>query len=195
MSTTSFESDINTLEQLDKSHLQIWTGSHSLADLFGDSDTSLIASLKKKIKIRDSEKSNIWNTAHSRNICSIERENDAEFVISTKYMRKDGYPLVNVMNECPRAYYIGYMVRKGWPFSGDFSRIITRFKEAGLTYKWYYDIQNAIVNKINVQNRFGKDGPEAFTLGHLIFSFYLLAIGLTLSFLVLLVEVFVKKGK
>lgn len=195
MSTTSFETDINTLEQLDEAHLQIWTGSRSLADLFGETDTPLIESLKKKIKIREAEMSNMWITAHARNICSIEREADAEFIIRTKYMRKDGHPLLNVMNQCPRAFYIGYIVRKGWPFAGDFSRIITKFKEAGLTQKWYYDIQNAIVSKINVQKRLEKVGPEAFTLRHLIFSFYLLAIGLTLSFFVLLVEVFVKKGK
>lgn len=193
MSTTSFESDINTMNQLDDSKLQIWTGSRSLADLFGDTDTPIISSLKKKTKVRNAERSNMWLTAHGRNICSIERETDAEFIIRTKFMDDDGYPLLNVMNDCPRVYYIGYIVRRGWPFAGDFSRIITRFKEAGLTHKWYYDIQNAIVNKINIKNRHEAEGPKQFTLRHLTFSFYLLAIGLTLSFLVLLTEMLIIK--
>uniref|UniRef100_A0A336MYF5 CSON003021 protein n=1 Tax=Culicoides sonorensis TaxID=179676 RepID=A0A336MYF5_CULSO len=195
MSTTAFERDINTMEQLDRSHLQIWTGSRSLADLFGDSDTPVIESLKKKIKIRETLHSNIWITAHHRNVCSIERETDAEFIIGTKFMRDDGYPLLHVMQNCPRSYYIGYMVRKGWPFAGDFSRLITKFKEAGLTHKWYYDIQNAIVSQINVKNRFEKEGPEQFTLRHLIFSFYLLFIGLSFSVIVLCFEILFFKKK
>lgn len=195
MSTTSFDADINTFEQLDKSHLPIWTGSHSLADLFGEADTSLIKSLRHKMKIMNTAQSNIWITANSRNICSIERETDADFIIKTKFMRSDGYPLLHVMTECPRSFYIGYMVRKGWPFAADFSRMIISFKEAGLTFKWYNDLQNAIVSHINVHNRMGKVGPEAFTLKHLIFSFYLLAIGLILSTVVLVVEVFLKKRK
>lgn len=195
MSTTSFETDINTLEQLSKSHLPIVTGSQSLSDLFGEADTPLMKTLKKNVKIMQTAQSNIWLTANVRNSCSIERETDAEFIIRTKFMRNDGYPLLHVMKECPRSYYIGYMVRKGWPFAKDISRMIVNFREAGLTTKWYNDIQDAIVSHMNLQNRMASKGPEPFTLKHLVFSFYLLALGLTFSTIVLLFEVFVKKGK
>lgn len=74
------------------------------------------------------------------------------------------------------------------------SYIITKFREAGFTNKWYYDIQDAIVNNKR-KHQITSNEAKSFTLDNLIFSFYLLAIGLTISFLVLIFEFSCTKRK
>lgn len=78
--------------------------SSSLMDLFGDEPEGVIKELSRRLIFhRDPNvKSNNYVTAHFRNICSVDRESDATFLIRTQFLDDDGMPLINIMNQCPR---------------------------------------------------------------------------------------------
>lgn len=84
------------------------------------------------------------------------------------------------------------IVRKGWPFRGDFNWMISKLMESGFTEKWYNDIEFSITLKKQIEmvkEGLMDDGSATpFTISQLIASFYLLAIGLILSTVVLIGE-------
>lgn len=85
------------------------------------------------------------------------------------------------------------IVRNGWPFRSDFNRVINKLKDSGFVSKWYYDTQEAIrLHKTLKQVKGGQKlehGTEAFTISQLIFSFYLLGIGIFVASVVLFIEI------
>lgn len=153
----SFYKNIDTLHDLDESNLQISASSPSLRNLFGNSQTSssdVLKSLKKKYILDDGVESAIERTAIKRDICSVERYSDVNIIIQvqktssniniekfrfslirfyfqTKFLHRDGSPKLHVIKECPRHYFLTYIIRKGWPLLPRFNQVIDRLAEAG----------------------------------------------------------------
>lgn len=70
-------------------------------------------------------------TAYARKSFAIERRADLNVIINTNFVAPGGRPLVHVVEECPRDYYVAYMTRAGWPLLQTFNWRIQRFFEAG----------------------------------------------------------------
>lgn len=152
-STVSYYKNVDTLHDLDATGLPIVTSSASLRGLFGDEKdaTPVLKSLIKKLKIYEIDNP-IHKTAYKRDMCSIERYSDIHIIIKvgftafvikerikqcryllfqTTFQRPDGSAFVHVVEECPRHYFLAYIVKKGWPLLPRFNYILSKFSEAG----------------------------------------------------------------
>ncbi|XP_058116737.1 uncharacterized protein LOC131288540 [Anopheles ziemanni] len=195
-STKSYYKDINTLEMLDRSGFPIGTSSRSLLDIFGnDTSSALYRSLKGKLQIlNDSAR---HQAAFQRNICCIERRSDVHLIINTEYIRADGQPMLHVIEECPRVYSLAYIVRKGWPFAPLFNDAILRFVESGLCMKWYGDTEDALTLRSRLRQMRERQAEQTLrklTLIDMQTSFYIIVLGVAVSLVVFVFEVFVGKG-
>lgn len=131
-STVTYLKDINTLEQLDASGLPTIVGSRSIMDIYGTNGSTLIQSLASKMILRDNTNTtSLFMTANQRKSFSIERKADLNVMINTNFVDASGRPLVHVVQECPRDYYIAYLARTGWPLSATFNWLLLKFFEAG----------------------------------------------------------------
>uniref|UniRef100_A0A8W7PCU9 Ionotropic glutamate receptor C-terminal domain-containing protein n=1 Tax=Anopheles coluzzii TaxID=1518534 RepID=A0A8W7PCU9_ANOCL len=195
-STKSYYKDLNTLAALDKSELPIATSSRSLLDIFGnDSLSPLYQSLKGKLQILN--ESARHRAAFQRDVCCIERHSDVHLIINTEYIRPNGQPMLHVVDECPRVYSLAYIVRKGWPFAPLFNAAIYRFVESGLCMKWYEDTETALILQKRIrQLREQEEEPalRKLTMIDMQTSFYIMGLGMLLSFSVFIVETFVGRG-
>lgn len=50
----------------------------------------------------------------------------------TKYLNKDGSPKLHVIKDCPRHYFLTYIVYRDWPMLYRFNKILHHLAEAGL---------------------------------------------------------------
>lgn len=176
----------------------------------GENQSSSIEALKDNFYVYDYNMSLISMTAYYRNVSCIERDSDARIIIrvskssltrlwptpyffQTKYSNRDGTPLVHIMKNCLRFYYISYIVRKNYPFSQDFNQVFGRFQEAGLIDKWYQNMLQAMSHyKGDVKE---SANLEACTFKGLSFYFYMLLLGYGFGGCVLLLELYVFRRK
>lgn len=91
----------------------------------------MMQSLKGKMTINEKNLSSLGQTAYNRNTCSVERKADLNVIINSEFMSPDGSPLVHIVDECPRDYYVSYITRKDWPLLPSFNRKLMLFTEAG----------------------------------------------------------------
>ncbi|KAJ8717268.1 hypothetical protein PYW08_005667 [Mythimna loreyi] len=70
---------------------------------------------------------------------TVDRKSDAEMSILEQYSDEHGNPLIDIVEECFRTYYLTYIARTGFPFYEDLQIFTERLNEAGLPamyYKW-----------------------------------------------------------
>lgn len=53
------------------------------------------------------------------------------YFTQTQYEFSDGSTLLHVIKECPRSYYMSFIVKKGWPLLPSFSHRIRKLFEGG----------------------------------------------------------------
>ena len=61
----------------------------------------------------------------------MERKKDLNVIINTNFVTPGGRPLVHIINECPRDYYVSYLTRARWTLLPTFNWGIQKFMEAG----------------------------------------------------------------
>lgn len=184
--TPTFYHEIDTLEDLDKSGLPIGTNFYSF-----DSDGSkLMANLKKK-KIR-SVPHLMDSVAYQRNVAKLERKHDIDSFIKTHYLDQNGTPLLHIVNECLTSYFISLIVPKGSAFLDIFNEVISRLVEAGLTLKWYQDVEytETLIRLMKLNKN--KKLWEPFNLYALQGAFFVWTLGIILSSFVFLGEKLIK---
>uniref|UniRef100_A0A336LMD1 CSON011075 protein n=1 Tax=Culicoides sonorensis TaxID=179676 RepID=A0A336LMD1_CULSO len=195
MSTVTYEKDIDTFKQLLASDLPIFSSSRSLQDFLGENQTTSIEALKARYYVQEFNTSLNYMTAHYRNVTCIERYSDARIIIKSKFTDSNGLPLIHIMKNCLRFYYISYIVRKNYPFTEDFDRIFGYFTEAGLINHWYHGMMHAM-SHYKGEKEVLIVIPEPCNLNNLRFSFYLLLIGYTVSGFILILElIFARRAK
>ncbi|GLV40573.1 Ionotropic receptor 10a [Carabus blaptoides fortunei] len=181
-SKTLYFRDINTLEELDKSGIQIVTSSTSMIEVFGNDTNPIMQRLKNKILLYNT--SSLDMAANSRNLAAFERKNDASIKVKTEYTRvSDGMEMLHVMNECPWSYYVTYIVPRGSPYLPVFDMLITTFREAGLISKWSRDTTDAFILEKRVPPTMASDILKPFTLSDMQTAFFLLSFGLIIAML------------
>ncbi|XP_037031264.1 uncharacterized protein LOC119070856 [Bradysia coprophila] len=134
-STKAYESEIDTLEQLDKSGLPIVSSANTIKNFFGTDNHTVRNSLQKKFFIENITALRV--TADERRISTVERSSDIRIIIETTYEDGNGKSSLHVVKECPRDYHLGYIVRKGWPFFARFKDTLLRFFESGKALQYF----------------------------------------------------------
>lgn len=97
--------------------------------------------------------------------------------------------MLHAIKECPKSTQLTYIVKKGWPFLPVFNDVIQRFTEAGLLFKWYEQVEQAIVLNERIHRRSVDDKLRVFSLLDVQTAFYMLGIGLAVCCSILLVEI------
>jgi hypothetical protein len=94
------------------------------------------------------------------------------------------------MSQCPRHYFLGYIVPKGSPFLPQLNNLIRRYAEAGLINQWYQDTVRGLTNSHNYKVKNNKrNETRPFQLLELQIAFFILLVGLFVSFTVFFGEV------
>lgn len=133
-SIISFFPDINTLNDLLNSDLMISTN----LDILDNATSPILKALRQK-KTNFIYSSSLDRAAYYKDVCAVERKMDAELLLKTEYVDKDGLPLLHIVDECPVSKPLIYLVAKESPFLPAFNTILQRFAETGLIDKWYTD--------------------------------------------------------
>lgn len=82
-----------------------------------------------------------------------------------------------------------------FPFVDELNDLLTRFEEAGITYKWKRDIQKLELEYYEPLSSNTTKGLKAYSMKDLWFAFVFLFVGYILSTIVLMLELVFKKIK
>ncbi|XP_031622960.1 uncharacterized protein LOC116340548 [Contarinia nasturtii] len=190
--TKTTDKEINSLHDLDLTGLRIMISSPVLKYVFGNRQTrsELLQSLKRKVFIEQDEMSGIARVAEIGDVCRLERFSDVQLIMKTKYLNPDGTSKLHVVKECPRHYYLTYVVTKDWPLLYRFSRVLQRFAEGGFHLVWYEKTEEAFILKSDIHYQEQRT-RKPFSLDDIQAPFYILLMGYIISFIVFLIERFV----
>ncbi|GLV40572.1 Ionotropic receptor 10a [Carabus blaptoides fortunei] len=183
----SYYSDIDTLEEFEKSGLLIETPTNATVNIFDVDNTTLMRQLTKRVVVGNRENL-IKIIVEGDKIAMFERRADALLRINIY----DGEDKVHIVSECPRSLYFTYIVPRGSPYTHVFNILITIIRESGLVNKWSKDITYSLVLTARM-NRTPVYFNNKFTLDNLQIPFYFLIIGHVIGILVFIGELYSAK--
>ncbi|XP_066595952.1 ionotropic receptor 21a-like [Prorops nasuta] len=131
--------DISNLLELDTSGLIIGVPVDIFLDTLGtgDGETPYMRSLQQKIKlIQFPEAEMVFDrVANERDIATVARKS---YFPTWSAVRSDdqGNPKIHLVHDCPRLYYLAYLLPAHSVFTGKFNQLILRLTEAGLIQLW-----------------------------------------------------------
>ncbi|XP_030751050.1 uncharacterized protein LOC115878646 [Sitophilus oryzae] len=181
----SYYPDIKTLEELDRSNLEIKGSLKPFANSFYEIYQSL--DRKTSSNYRGSALDSVVRSG--KRFAAFERYHDANILLRSKYVNKDGTPMLHLIPECPVYYYLSLIVPKSSPFLAEINLVITRLREGGFNIKWYNDFADALVYEklINVSTK--ENHLKALNISDIQISIYILFVGYFVSLLVLCGEI------
>lgn len=183
-SSDSYYADIDSLEELDHSGLHIATS----LDVFHSGNPELMKRLEsKRVQLNESS---MGRAANIRDVAAVERQEDANLLISTTYKKNDGYPMLHLMKKCVSSSYLGYIVPKGCPYLNRLSRTINGFAESGLIEKWYEDVMEALMMESLRNSSCSDEELKPFDLEDVQAAFYILILGQFCATITLVFEIY-----
>ncbi|KAK5644461.1 hypothetical protein RI129_005761 [Pyrocoelia pectoralis] len=171
--------DINTMKQLVESNYYISTYSPTLADIFNNTENPYMQKLSKRFILLDDESPPLP--------AILSRRLKHNFLFSTK---QKGTQDIHIVQECARSFSLAYLVHRNAYFLHDFNDIIAKVVEAGLINQWNEMLKLNLSDMLE-QNTYVEEHvefPRPFTVIDLQTSFYILIVGLTISYIVFLFE-------
>jgi hypothetical protein len=130
--------DINSLSQLDKSGVELnvkYAG--YLTDVFPRDSTDLFRSLSKKMKLVETNVSAMDLVKNNKNVATITRKSTVH-LDNFEYFVKKQLHLID--KECPKNYFVAYMLPVHSTFFDTFNRILFDIHRFGFIQKWISDI-------------------------------------------------------
>lgn len=104
--------------------------------------------------------------------------------------------MLHVIKDCPRHYFLAYIVYRDWPLLPRFNQLLQRFSEGGFARLWYEKTQEAFLMASYIQRQVTQnDDRKPFSLNDIQAPFYLLVFGYIISGIVFLLEKFVLHPK
>ncbi|XP_026730524.1 uncharacterized protein LOC113495762 [Trichoplusia ni] len=70
-------------------------------------------------------------------VTTLDRKNDVAMQILEHYKDSQGKPMINIVEECFRTYFVSYIARSGFPFFENVREFIERMQGAGLPAMYY----------------------------------------------------------
>ncbi|CAO1388277.1 unnamed protein product [Diamesa serratosioi] len=191
MSTVFFKpfyfKDINTLESLDKSGIQIQVKYLGyMSDVFPNDSSSIYHHLKRKMKFTETTKSMMTLVRDSDDkIATITRKSTVSLDNSVYFTKKQ----LHLIPECPKIYNLGYMTAKSSVYLERINQILLDIQRYGLMEKWIKDIN--FMTTLQYIRDFDEDNinVKILSMKDLQFPFFLLFFGCTSSFGMWVVEI------
>ncbi|XP_021937038.1 uncharacterized protein LOC110838290 [Zootermopsis nevadensis] len=177
-----FDTDIDTLQQLDEAGLFIFTDNPNLLDTFNGSET--MENLSGKLAYRQDSLFVVSRMKKYKNVSLLCSKKKA-----TWFMRHNGNGMLHIVEEAPRVYFMSYMVPKGSPYLPRLHVLFGRITQAGLVDKW----DDATNYEMKLEAEFG-DSEElelpqwSLGMSDVAVDFIIWAIGLVACVTVFLVE-------
>jgi hypothetical protein len=186
VSYPQFQPDIDTLQKLDESGLPIVTLDPNLMDTFDAS--SSMRNLAVRLQIQNiPPQTLLQHIAFYRNVSMLTSMGEALWFLS-KYPDK-----LYIVNECPREYFVSYMIPKGSPYATRIHNLLGKMSEAGLVRKWdldtRYNLQLEALREGTATIK-GSGNIKVFTLVDFQLSLFVWGLGVTLCVVVFLLENF-----
>jgi hypothetical protein len=184
VSFPQFLPDIDTLHKLDESGLAIVTLDPNLMDTFNAS--SAMRNLAVRLQLQNiSEHTLLHQIAVYRNVSMLTNLGQALWYLN-KYPDK-----LHIVNECPREYFVSYMIPKGSPYATRIHNLLGKMSEAGLLKKWDLDTRYNLKLEALREGTATIEGTgkvKVFTLVDFQLSFFVWGLGVTLCVVVFLLE-------
>ncbi|XP_067208039.1 uncharacterized protein [Linepithema humile] len=177
--------DIDSLQDLDASRLPLLLTSISLTDIFGsgnESDTTpVMKSLRKKLEYGENS---VKKIAAYRNVSGFIRKNHQP-IFNEEFIDEDGSPLLHLVQECPGAFYLSYLLPINSILRERLNTLIGRLNQAGLPMLW----ENHVTAELIASKRLlakkklthHENGFVPFNLSDVQSSFYMLLMGLSVA--------------
>jgi hypothetical protein len=128
----------------------------------------------------------LHHIAFYRNVSMLTGKGEALWFLS-KYPDK-----LYIVNECPREYFVSYMIPKRSPYATRIHNLLGKMSEAGLVKKWdqnaSYSLQLEALRE-STANLQDTRNIKVFTLVDFELSFFVWGIGVTLCVVVFLLEI------
>lgn len=172
---------------MDKSGIEILV-SPSIGDIFPSGISSTMDNLRSKIFSSPIPYNiAITNSTRKKKIMYVERKTDAKLLMELKFSTKI-FPASHVVEECPRYFYLCFIVHKKYPFLAHINRFILSLNSAGLIRKWYdITVYFSLLNQ-RLNSNSSDSVIQKLSLVDLQTAFYMLIFGLTISTFVFIFE-------
>lgn len=184
--TPVYYEDINTLAQLDESNLFIDLKYQSmLVDLFPENSTPMIERLSKKLRLVKTSESVMAIVARDGGIATVTRRSTTKLDNSIFFTNNQ----LNLVKECPRIYNLGFVYPKHSVFATRINEILLDMVGGGLMDKFINEMYfNMTLSNIKQFGSFHIDSYKVFTMTDLQLAFYILGVGIIISFIILSLE-------
>ncbi|GAB0090490.1 uncharacterized protein DMENIID0001_052260 [Sergentomyia squamirostris] len=184
--------NMDTLAELDESGIPISVLHAGLiTDVFGSEPPGTrLGNLHSKMFVATHDNNIILSRIATKgDMAALQRLVDMPKIFQ-QFVRSDGQPLIHVIKECPRSYRLAYLFPKSSVFLEAASQYISLFAQSGLIRKWYDDTMYIFTLEGGNMNRlFIRSHAVILTLSHLQTAFYVLAMGLSISVFIFLLEI------
>lgn len=191
ISSPNYYPDINTLEQLAESGLPIATSYQNLADIFNDSDSPIMTSLAKNVRLESNNYGIKERIAYKMDYAAITTLSNVQHFLR-RYTGPSDNPLLHAVQETPRGYFLSYVVPKHSPYVQQLNYIISILVESGFVKKW--DADQVWEHQLAVRQnhtRAERSKLYAYSMNDLQTAFFVLVSGLSCGVVAFIAEIMV----
>lgn len=181
--------DINTLEQLDKSGVEIQVKyAGYLNDVFPNDSTDVFKSLSRKMRLVETNLSAMDLVKDSKKVATITRRSTVSLDNSIYFVKKQ---LHLIEKECPRNYFLAYMVPVHSVFYNRFNEILIDIQRFGFITKWISDtnFEAALANMKSFDDE--TKSSKVLSLEYFKFPILVLIGGISLGCVVFFIELLI----
>lgn len=179
--------DLDTLEELEESELQLVIGKNMMGVL-NNSEVPVFKNLAKRAVEHLVFNNCLKQLLTAFNLsCAVDEH--ISLLRSKTHVTNDNRPLIHKMKECLSLHWDVYVTKQGFPFLDKFNQHIQNLIQAGLYNKWLNDILT--MEKVKFDKYTVK--TATLTMKHFEGIFFILFVGLCASTVVFLLELLLSK--
>lgn len=172
--------DINNIEELVRSGLQVTVVPRSMEYVLKDSDNKELRMLAKRLVKYDNVKLIVDNIVTENNLAVLGAEAFLKLNVYCKSAELTSR--LNFVNEAVGVYNVHIILNKHSPYLSRINSILGRIHQSGLSVKWYHDIVFCKIIRVS------DDNDVALSLEHTQTVFYILVFGLVIGFTIFVLE-------
>lgn len=177
--------DINSLEQLDASGISINVKYYGyMTDVFPNDSKGVIQNLHNKMQLMEENIPSMDIVNKSKNVATITRKSTTQLSNSIYFIRKDLYL---IENECPKNYYLAYMVPVHSPYLDRINEILFDIHRFGFIIKWINDLKFKTTLE-SMKSFHSEPKSKVLSMNDLRFPFIAFGVGSCLGTAFLLIE-------
>ncbi|KAL7029684.1 hypothetical protein ACKWTF_006319 [Chironomus riparius] len=181
--------DIDTLEKLDNSINNILVKyAGFMTDVFPNDSSQLFRNLRNKMKLVETQMDAMDLVRYGDKVATVTRESTV-WLDNFQFFHQNILYLID--KECPKNYFIAYMVPSRSPLIMRINKILMDIQRYGFIQKWINDFYFATELKYLRTMGETDDGLKILTVNDLKFPFYALIGGNCVGVIVLFIEILI----